>query len=32
MTHAQANVLDWELGIIAGVTLFHFIVGLLRRG
>jgi len=31
MTHVQATIVDWELGIVAGIALVRFVLGIMRR-
>lgn len=31
MTHVQATILDWELGVLAGIALVRFVFGLVKR-
>jgi hypothetical protein len=31
VTHVQATILDWEIGVLAGIALVRFIVGFVRK-
>lgn len=31
MTHTQANIIDIELGVIAGIALLRWLIGVIRR-